>query len=522
CAYRAKENLELLKPLQYKFKLSHGISIEKYSTKLSIHTSIEYMTMPSTTIKLRHSKNITIQEASRIDDMNMLFQGIQFEENSFEDSRNFVDLCGISNKTQTNAVLCEIICEKATIEYDIEKLKPTAALHLAVEEALESNTPIENLNLVFQKFGYFFTTKVIIGDKLSRSVRFTGKKCSGYPESKYKNLFGTHVFDKFSEKEKIYEQWKEQIKPINSSFMLAVNGDITELSDISKWIENVSNKVSDWHIIKRVVVPIIKILDREQQLKIEYLFTKENRVLMKNETLLIDTSKGYYRFFFEKPLKSYNYQIFGKLVSFEGSDIDVKFSLKSESGFSVNWDKKRKINGPTKLQWMLIGCPSEIGYYDSKTRDISVKTGFTELKLELRNESKNKNGSKLWSKRIDVGISLSKHHAISIDVECASASNRIIFFQSLYSIIVDSVIEIQVKTNEAEILELLKKDKEFLVNIRWCVAFEGPLHQKQVQTRTLLNEEINMNILLSMFGIPCDLSNVKHTQVQYNIGILSF
>ncbi|CAG8572385.1 11987_t:CDS:2 [Ambispora leptoticha] len=425
--------------------------------------------MLPTKIELRQSKNITIQKVSQIDHMKMLFQGIEIEKSSYEDSKNFFDSCGISNKTKTHVMFCEIIKEKASIEYDITKLKPTAELHLAIEEALASNEPIENLNFVFQKFGYFFTTKVIIGDKLTRSVRFTGKKYSDCSGLKDKNLFGTHIFDKFSEKEKLLEQWKEQIKPINSSFMLTINGDIVERSDIPKWLES---KESDWNIVKRVVIPLYKILDIKQQFKIKNLLTKENRVLMKKETLLIDASKSYHRCIFNEPLKSYNYQVFGKIVSLAEADIDVQFSCKSKSGFSVNWNKKIEEEGPITFQWMLIGCPSEIGYYDSKTRNVSVKMGFTKLKLEPKNEIEAKNELKSWYKQIDVGITLQQQHAISIDVECASTVNRLIFFQSAYSIISASVIEIRVGTNEAEILKLLKKDTEFLVNIRWCVTFE--------------------------------------------------
>ncbi|CAG8531540.1 5363_t:CDS:2 [Ambispora gerdemannii] len=429
--------------------------IIKNNSVVEYRLPIDYSRLLISETKSRQSPNTSarIRQVLQIDDINqkLLFEGVEIDENSIDDFKKFLVRFIISNNTKTNAIHFEIIKERIFIEVDIRSLKPNAELNSAVQDALSSPTPICELRLVFEKYGHFVPIKLVMGDKLQQNIK---------------------TYEKFAEKDivtKNYEGFSENeiTSILHSSVVYAVNGDPLDISQIPSWFEKTSNKE---RVIKRVVVPIIKILDHEQQLKIEDLFTKENRVLMKNKTLLMDTSKSYYRFFFDKPLKSYNYQIFGKLVSLEGSDIDVKFNLKSESGFSVNWDKKRKIKGSIELEWMLIGCPSEIGYYDSKTRDISVKTGFVELKLEPRNEIKNKNGSKSWSKRIDVGISLSQHHAISIDVEFASASNKMMFFQSSCSVIFRSVVEVRIETYEVETLELIEKDKEFFLNIRWCVV----------------------------------------------------
>ncbi|CAG8605013.1 5069_t:CDS:2 [Ambispora gerdemannii] len=74
---------------------------------------------------------------------------------------------------------------------------------------------------------------------------------------------------------------------------------------------------------------------------------------------------------------------------------------------------------PVKLQ---MDANREIGYFDSKTRDLSVKTGFTVLQLEKHS----------WLTKINIGAPPSKHKIISINIEYPSSTG--IFFKPDYKI----------------------------------------------------------------------------------------
>ncbi|CAG8699130.1 13016_t:CDS:2, partial [Ambispora gerdemannii] len=131
-----------------------------------------------------------------------------------------------------------------------------------------------------------------------------------------------------------------EIRPHDSSYLLTMDGGPIEIIQIPKWLKFVPLFESEWRVIKRVVTPLYKILDINQQQEIEKLFSKQDHILMTNTTTILDFYTGYQRIEFNSKLKSSNYQIFGKVVDADGqsfTDIYVEFSLKSEYGFSVNW-----------------------------------------------------------------------------------------------------------------------------------------------------------------------------------------
>ncbi|CAG8570166.1 9268_t:CDS:2 [Ambispora gerdemannii] len=463
------------------FKSTNGIIVDKYSIEQSIDPVID---SPKPIIEYKKSQNMKISYASKKCDSFRLSEGIEIDASSSEDLRKFFVLLDMHprnhsdnaflNELETHDVYCEIASEQVSIEYNIQNIEITAEFKDAIGKALKTNTPIEDLKRVFNKFGHLFTTKIIIGNKLQRMVRLNGEKDKENHVSIYHDIGNESL-----------SLWKEKIQPYDSSYLWTMDGDPIEINQISNWLETIPLFELEWHIIKRIVTPLYKILCINQRKEIEKLFSKQDHILITNTTEILAFNTGYQRIEFNSKLKSRNYQIFGKIVDANGKELPniyVKFSLKSEYGFSVNWiragDKNFSINLQTlSLEWRLIGCPSEIGYFDSTTRDKEIKTGSTELKIASNKEApilEVEDPTQQWSCRINTCIDKPdkplSSSSISLNLEYPTTRKAPIFKAS-YKILQQfySIIEVKVELIKAEYVEFLNEDEEITVTIRWCV-----------------------------------------------------
>ncbi|CAG8613590.1 1464_t:CDS:2, partial [Ambispora gerdemannii] len=261
-----------------------------------------------------------------------LLQGITKEQNSIQEKSVSHE---IFNELKTSNIYFEILSKQISIVFDLQDLKPTENLHLAIQKALKSNTPIKNLKLVFQEFGHYFHTKLIFGNKLQRIIL---KENTEY-------LDHSKEFDDIIEIDPFLEKWRELVQPFDSSYMIGMDGYPIKLSQIRKWFDIVSNRISEWSIVKRVVVPLYTILNISQQREIENLFIKENFVSMFEMTQFLDYNSGYQRIEYDSQLESDNYQLFGNVLTLHKEKIEnvhVKFSMKTEFGFSVSWHDFRQ------------------------------------------------------------------------------------------------------------------------------------------------------------------------------------
>ncbi|CAG8669136.1 3953_t:CDS:2, partial [Ambispora gerdemannii] len=186
----------------------------------------------------------------------------------------------------------------------------------------------------------------------------------------------------------------------------------------------------------------------------------------------------YQRIEYDSQLKSNNYQLFGNVVTCNGEKLEnvcVKFSMKTKFGFSVIWhdfrqnyiqaDDKSTFDSaktPYKLRWILIGCPSEIGYSNSNTHDISADVRTEELKLTRDPESV----------KIDVGQSLFLRNIVAYDIEYASLPTSLFFEVNIKNWQESGSIEIEIKSIKEEDEEdviLIDEDEDLTITIRWCV-----------------------------------------------------
>ncbi|CAG8554580.1 8328_t:CDS:2, partial [Ambispora leptoticha] len=392
-----------------KIKFFHGITNQAFQIIQSSLPAIKYDFTPL--LEITSGKSSLLKCITTDSELFPLSQGIIM----VQDSQELFDSHELISDLKTNNIYFEILNEQLSIEFDLQNLKPTENLFLEIQKALESNMPIEELKLIFENFGNFVHTKLIFGNKLQRIV---SKEQSGC-------LDRSIEFDDFIEIESLLKKWEESIQPFDSSYMIAMDHHPVNRSQISEWLDRVSNQESEWYIVKRVVMPLYQILHENQKREIKNLFIEENLVLMSGMKEFLDYSSGYQRIEFGSQLKSDNYQLFGSVLSNNGErieDIYVKFSMKTENGFSVSWhDKSTFDRTPYALRWILIGCPRKIGYSDPKTRDISVNLGVEEIKFKNFPEIVN----------IDVEKSLISRNIVSFDIEYVPIPTSLFFKTSI-------------------------------------------------------------------------------------------
>ncbi|CAG8650026.1 7141_t:CDS:2, partial [Ambispora gerdemannii] len=434
-----------------KIKLFHGITDQEFQIIQSSLPAIKNDSTPL--LEITTGKSFLLRRTTT-SELSSLSQGITKEQNSIQES--FINEA--YDEAKTNNIYFEILSEQLSIVFDFQTLKPTENLCLSIQKALKSNTPIENLKHVFQIFGHYFHTKIIFGNKLQRNVQLSSQEMEDE----------TKKFDDFSEIDPLLKNLRELDQSFDSSYMIAMDGYPKRLSQISEWLDTVLHQESEWYI--------------------------ENFVLMFNTTSLLDYDSEYQRIEYDSQLKSNTYQLFGNVVTCSEEKLEsvyVKFSMKTKFGFSVSWhdfrqdyiqaDDKSNFDSarrPYKLRWMLIGCPSEIGYFDPNTRDISVNIGFEELKLT----------HDLESVKIDVGKSLFQQDIVAFDIEYASLPSFLFFHTNIEKWQESGTLKMQIATieeenkailtdedeeamliDENEEAMLIDEDEDFTITVRWCV-----------------------------------------------------
>ncbi|KAF0437569.1 hsp70 family protein [Gigaspora margarita] len=269
-------------------------------------------------------------------------------------------------------VYLAILCPHAELVF--EKIKPSEELNDLIKDSLESNNPYDKLMDIFKSHGYFLYEKVIFGYKLSKVCYLITKNGQ---ESNTKFI----DFNDFTACNDILNEWENLIRPyFDVSYLTLINGNTVKKDNLQEWVSNLKSN-EPLQVIDLKLFPLYQIIDKSLQEEIELILgiDDQTKVLKVKERVLItgtvsiSASTHYYRVRFPETLKSSNYKIFGKLVS-QNNPVDsavIKFQSTSISGFSVIIENFN-IAEDSQIVWILIGLPSEIGYYSRDTRKIRL------------------------------------------------------------------------------------------------------------------------------------------------------
>jgi hypothetical protein len=252
-------------------------------------------------------------------------------------------------------------CEKYEIFLNTDNIKPTKEFELAIEEALNSIKPLKALQEVFNEYGHLFPQRIVLGRSLKNVLQ---------------NPTSSNTFDDINNNDKILAS----LNNLDVSYLLTQKGRIIEKNDLSDWIRNTDD--NHLEVIKFDIIPLYKILEIEQQRKIDDILKNDYRIIMTGITDLKDLNDDdndhYKRIDFEFSLESEDYQVFGFIISNNNTKLEeiyVNFGLYDFNGFyaiiKILEDTSIDI---TKcfILWTIVGNPSKLSVFSPKNREIQV------------------------------------------------------------------------------------------------------------------------------------------------------
>ncbi|CAB5369944.1 unnamed protein product [Rhizophagus irregularis] len=239
--------------------------------------------------------------------------------------------------------------EQYEIRLSKDNIKPTKEFEQIIENALNNMKPLEALQDVFDEYGHLFPQRIILG----RTLRNILPKTSS-----------VDMFDNINLKSPIFEL----LDNLNISYLLTREGEVVEKNSLTNWIQNTNNleiiELDD-------IIPFYKILEQQQQRKIDSLLKKSNdrKIIMTGITDLKDLDndiEDYKRVNFESPLEDDDYEVFGSIISKNNSKLKefyVNFGLFDFNGFVATIKKLEETIIVIKecyILWIVIGNPLKL------------------------------------------------------------------------------------------------------------------------------------------------------------------
>ncbi|CAG8522028.1 13721_t:CDS:2, partial [Dentiscutata heterogama] len=364
--------------------LSHGLLINKRGIQLAdlpiCDFEIQTETIEKSQIKLMFS-------TKRLDSFLLKNHIDPSVINSEHDNWIFDTVFNENFLPENLPVYIGILCSRAELVFENKKIKPSDELNNAMKQALKHNNPYHEIINVFKDYGYFLPKKVILGHKLYRITYLIAREDSPL-EPHFLRSEWTHFNDStLFEHNDILDQWEDLIKLHNfdTSFLTSINGEDVMKDRLKDWAAScLKSDLNSLQIISwEKLYPLYEIFDEPLNKEIKFIlgsddqtkkFGVKERVLLAGE-IPIKNSTYHYRVKYSDHLNSSNYKIFGKLVTQDYKQINVaiKFQSMNRFGFTIiieNLDLAEHTD--LKIIWILIGLPSEIGFYSPNTRNINV------------------------------------------------------------------------------------------------------------------------------------------------------
>ncbi|CAB5345074.1 unnamed protein product [Rhizophagus irregularis] len=303
----------------------------------------------------------------------------------------FVKPDDFSNENNINLV---VKSEKYEILISKDNIKPPEEFNNAIEKAINSMKPFNELQNVFNEYGQLFPLKI----KLGKSFK--------------SQIVTTTLFDDF-EKIKLklpIESLKYYSKNLNISYFVTQDGNIIQKDDLFKMIKNMNTKKDDLDdMIQNTndeleiieldeIISLYDILGLEQKGKIDIVLNNNNRdnlkIIMTGITNLKDLndddSEHYKQISIEPPLENENYEVFGTIITKNNSKIDqknisIKFGLYDVDGFFAIIKNSEKIEidlSECYVLWMIIGNPLKSSIFSPINREIQVNCIKESIKIQ--------------------------------------------------------------------------------------------------------------------------------------------
>ncbi|CAB5361469.1 unnamed protein product [Rhizophagus irregularis] len=298
----------------------------------------------------------------------------------------FVKPDDFNNESNINLV---VKCEKYEILINKDNIKPPEGFNNAIEEALKSMKPFNELKNVFNEYGQLFPLKIKLGKSFKSQIATT-------------TLFDD--FEKIKLKLPI-KSLENYSKNLNISYFVTQDGNIIKEDDLVKMIKNLNTEKDDLdnnmntndelEIIELdEIISLYDILGLEQKRKIDIVLNNNNRdnlkIIMTGITNLKDLDNNdrehYKQISIEPqkpPMENENYEVFGTIVTKKNSRIEkldqkyisIKFGLYDVDGFLATIKNSEEIKidiNECYVLWMIIGNPLKLSVFSPINREIQI------------------------------------------------------------------------------------------------------------------------------------------------------
>ena len=280
----------------------------------------------------------------------------------------------------------------------IDHIKPTMEFERAIEVALKSSKPFKALLNIFDKYGYLFSQRIVLGISLKINLPNT-----------------SNISEKQIDlKKPIFKSLRPYLDDLNVSYLLTKKGVIIDKeNDLPNWIQDTNNDLEIIEFDK--VISLYEILEAEQKRKIDIILNNQDnfKIIMTGiadlQDLDRDNTVHYKRINIELSLEDENYEVFGSIISKNGSKLVkeyiVNFGLYDSNGFyamilsniietiygsNSGTDTIEILHNPNseidilecEVLWMIVGNPSKLSVFSPKNREFQVHVECTSVTID--------------------------------------------------------------------------------------------------------------------------------------------
>ncbi|CAB4414905.1 unnamed protein product [Rhizophagus irregularis] len=375
------------------FQLYQGLIIDQnFELKICEENAIELINFPN--IESNDKFYIEILEPTTILEESLINNNI-FLINKNEDMNSFPFIKVSDDPSYQDIVYFLVKCERYNVSLNKNNIKPSENFKKEIEKALESMKPFMHLIKVFNKYGHFIPSNILLGKSFKNII----ENSSIIPK-------------KIDLVSPVYESLKSHLIDYGINYLLTQNGEIIEENDLSERIQNIKN---DLEIIEfNNIIPLYKILEVEQMKRIDTVLNKQDKskIIM---TGIVDLKgsdiNNQIIIRIEPSLENKNYEVFGSIVSKNNSELDDSFvtfgSYETNRFFAtIETSKNTYINIEEYyyIIWMIVGNPSELSVFCPKNREIQVDCVKEFITLQRNNSSYSIKTSHQLSQGYDISI----------------------------------------------------------------------------------------------------------------------
>ncbi|GBC51776.2 kinase-like domain-containing protein [Rhizophagus irregularis DAOM 181602=DAOM 197198] len=344
------------------------------------------------------------------------------------------------NKKNINFV---VKSEKYEILISKDNIKPSEEFNNAIEKAINSMKPFNELQNVFDEYGHLFPLRIIFGKS-------------------FKNIVNTNYFNNF-EKIKLklpIESLNAYSKNLNISYFITKEGKVIKEDEIYNRIQNINDE--ELEIIELdEIISLYDILELKQKRRIDAILSDNNqnnlKIIMTGITdlrnLNNNDSEHYKQINIEPSLNDENYEVFGTIISENNSKIDqknisIKFGFYDVNGFFAIIKKLEETNidiSECYVLWMIIGNPLKLSIFSPINREIQVNCVKESIKIQHVRPIYSIKTPFLLSEKCSILINVTTDYESKNIIKLVEWSRNSITFQ-----IINSTIKSEVQQDSSE------------------------------------------------------------------------